>query len=198
MSLLGQTIDYPLTEIGNNKTFHQQKASAIDALTRLAESTSKKDSITSSEPVPSNKTVIKTVYDGSKNLNEKRTEKFSGKEEVVAVGKGDFQNILYIDKLTNKVIKVTHIDNMKYLYDVEEGLKANTERVEVNIYYENEKPFYATFKEDHYKNKDELFFSNEYNAQMTSYHKDMYFTNDFQKTIYKYIEDLSDSALKQK
>ena len=87
---------------------------------------------------------------------------------------------------------------MEYMYEVGEDEKANTERLEINIYYANEKPFYAIFKEDHYKNTDELLFSNEYNIQMATYHNDVYFTNDFQKTIHKYVQELSDTTLKQK
>ena len=199
MNLLAQTSEHPFIEIKANSKQYQEKASKINSRVMLTETNSAKiDSTTSKEPIPTNKTVIRTVYEGSKNLNETRTQKFAGKEEVVIIGKGNFKNILYVDKLTNQIIKVKHINTMEYMYGINEDEKSNTERIEVNIYYENENPFYAIFKEDHYKNKEKLFFSNKYALQITPYHQDMYFSNDFQKTIYKYIQDLSTSILKQK
>ena len=198
--LIAQTNKYPLLEIINNKMALQKKAQKIDDLVASTEnSAATTDSTASSnQPTPSNKTVLKTVYDGSKNLNETRTLKYAGEEKVVRIGNGNFKNILYTNKLNNQVIKTKHINTMEYMYDINEDEKANTERIEVNIYYENEKPFYAILKEDHYKNASELLFSNEYRIEITNYHKDVYFTNDFQKTIYKYVQDLSDSILKQK
>jgi len=196
--LTAQTV-YPIEQLASKARSIQEKVNKIDIKVISADAASTStDSIASSNPTPSNKTIIRTVYDGSKNLDEKRTLKFAGDETVVRVGKGDFKNILYIDKLTNQVMKVKHIDTMKYLYDVGEDEKANTERIEVDLYYENEQLFYAVFKEDHYKNETELLFSNKYEMQMTSHHKDVYFTNEFQKTIYNYIKETSDSVLKQK
>ena len=193
-------ISYPIDKINATKESLFAKIANIDSQASLTEAVPvKTDSISPSEPIPEpNKTLIRTVYEGSKNLTETRTQKFAGTEEVVVIGKGNFKNILYTDILTNKVIKVKHVNTMEYMYGIGEDEKSNTERTEVNIYYENEHPFYAVFKEDHYKNQEELFFSNEYTLQITPYHKDMYFANNFQKTIYKYIQDLSSSILKQK
>lgn len=200
-NILAQTNKYPLLEIINSKMDLQKKAQKIDKLAALTENSTTKNeaSLPNQEAeTPSNQTVIRTVYDGSKNLNETRTLKYAGEEKVVRIGNGNFKNILYVSKLTNKVIKVKHVSTMEYMYAVNEDEKANTERIEVNIYYENEKPFYAIFKEDHYKNASELLFSNEYRMQMSTFHKDVYFTNDFQKTIYKFIQETSDNILKQK
>lgn len=198
-NLFAQTNKHPLLEIINSKMDIQKRVQKIDNLVATTENNvTKNDSTPSSQETPSNKTVIKTVYDGSKNLNETRTLKYAGEEKVVQIGAGNFKNILYVDKLTNQVIKVKHINTMEYMYEVGEDEKANTERLEVSIYYANEKPFYAIFKEDHYKNANELLFSNTYQLQMTTFHKDVYFDNDFQKTIYKYIQETSDAILKQK
>ena len=191
---------YPKENIQATIESLTQRMNSIESLTALTEiSTTNVDSLaTDAKPQPSNQTIIRTVYDGSKNLNETRSLKYAGEEKVVRIGNGSFKNILYVDKLTNQVIKIKHIDTMEYMYEVGEDEKANTERIEVNIYYANEKPFYAVFKEDHYKKPDELLFSNEYNIQMATYHNDVYFTNDFQKTIHQYAQELSDTILKQK
>jgi len=188
--------------IAKEKAFLEQ-IHKIDSLTALVdpvimEESADSTATTVAKPEPSNKTIIRTVYEGSKNLNETRTLKHAGVEKVVVIGAGNFQNILYVDKLTNQVIKIKHINTMEFMYDVGEDEKANTERVELDLYYDNEKLFYAVYNEDHYKSPEELLFSNKYQLQMTSYHKDIYFMNEFQKTIYKYVQDTSDTVLKQK
>jgi len=195
---IGQTA-YPKDNLKLNSETIIGRITKIDSLIYVTEASSKiSDSTTVKTPEIINEAITKVVYNGSKNLNETQTNSFAGTESVVHIGTGSFENKLFINKLTNLVIKTQHISNMEYMYEVDNAKNANTERLEINIYYENEVPFYAVLIEDHFKNDGQILFSNKYNLQLTNYHKDTYFTNPFQKTIQQYILDFNNIIMKQK
>ena len=86
-NLFAQTNKHPLLEIINSKMDIQKRVQKIDNLVATTENNvTKNDSTSLSPETPSNKTVIKTVYDGSKNLNETRTLKYAGEETWLEIG----------------------------------------------------------------------------------------------------------------
>lgn len=110
------------------------------------------------------------------------------------IGSGGFTTYTYSNNKTNKIIKADYNQTVHYKYNVKDSLNANTERLEISIYYENEKAYYAKFNENHYDNKN-LISANEYYFQLNVKRKEIYYSNIFQKRIIEYILKLSEEII---
>ncbi len=174
------------------------KTQKIDSLAKLTELSNESLKDENDNVKPTNRTIIKSVYDLTKNLNETATNPLTQEQTVNRVGEGHIQNTLYVNKLDNKVIKTIHTSSMDFRYEVEDAINANTEKLNIEIYYENEAPFFASIHEIHYSKDGKMLFENEYNLQIAEFHKNTYFTNTFTKAMYLYIQKLSSSILKEK
>ncbi|AXG71301.1 hypothetical protein KORDIASMS9_03558 [Kordia sp. SMS9] len=63
----------------------------------------------------------------------------------VEIGSGAFTTDTYKDKNTNKIIKSSHSDVIDYNENAASDLKGKIERLKIDIYYDNEKPVFATY-----------------------------------------------------
>jgi hypothetical protein len=115
----------------------------------------------------------------------------------VVIGSGGFSTYTYTNDKTNKIIKAKHNQTVHYKYDVKDSLNANTERLEISIYYKNEKAYYAEFNEYHYDNE-KVISTNRFYLQLNATRDEIYYSNDFQKGITNYILKLSEDIISKK
>ncbi|MDT0293978.1 hypothetical protein ACFQ3R_11355 [Mesonia ostreae] len=115
----------------------------------------------------------------------------------VEIASGGFSTYTYTNDRTNKIIKAEHNQTVHYKYDVKDSLNANTERLEISIYYENEKAYYAEFNENHYDNEN-VISTNRFYLQLNAKRDEIYYSNGFQEKIVKYIIKLSEEIKSEK
>ena len=115
----------------------------------------------------------------------------------VEIGSGGFSTYTYTNDNTNEIIKAEHNQTVHYKYDVKDSLNANTERLEISIYYEKEKAYYAEFNEYHYDNEN-VISTNRFYLQLNAKRDEIYYSNDFQEEITKYILKLSEDIITEK
>ena len=174
--------------------FGQKNANPINRaqseFNKLIELTVKTDSIISeSDKINNNeKYIVTSLSEGSIQLYDSLK---------VGTGLGGFSTYTYTNEKTKKIIKAEHKQTVHYKYDENDSLKGNTERLEISIYYEGEKPYFAIFNEYHYDNKN-VISTNKYSLQLNERSDDIYYSNSFQKKIVKYILKLNKDILSQK
>lgn len=115
----------------------------------------------------------------------------------VEIGSGGFSTYTYTNNKTNKIIKSQHNKTVHYKYDVKDSLNANTERLEISIYYQDEKAFYAEFNENHYDN-DNVISATRYFLQLNANRDEIFYSNEFQEKPIKYLLKLNEDIIKEK
>jgi hypothetical protein len=176
-NLFGQNIEHP----------YNRTQSEFDKLTEKANKT---DSIIiASDKMGYREKYITTIIsEGSIKLTDSLK---------VKIGYGGFSTYTYTNDKTNKIIKAKHNKTVHYKYDVKDSLNANTERLEISIYYKNEKAYYAEFNENHYDNEN-VISTNRFYLQLNAKRNEIYYSNGFQEKIVKYIIKLSEEIISEK
>ncbi|MFY7669443.1 hypothetical protein ACOSP6_00010 [Tenacibaculum sp. MEBiC06402] len=131
--------------------------------------------IIASESIQYNGTeIIRSISEGPISLTEKITYDDGSSEKESTVGSGGFSRYVYRAKETNELIKVQHNSTVHYEKD---SLSANSERLEISVYYKSQKPFLTKIIENHYTSS-RVISSNRYYLNLP---KDI---NDFYDTYY--------------
>ena len=115
----------------------------------------------------------------------------------VEIGSGGFSTYTYTNDKTNKIIKAEHNKTVHYKYDVKDSLNANTERLEISLYYENDNAYSAEFNETNYDNES-VISTNRFYLQLNAKRDEIYYSNGFQEKIAKYIIKLSEDIITKK
>ncbi len=113
------------------------------------------------------------------------------------IGSGGFSTYTYTNDKTNKVIKAKHNQTVHYKYHVKDSLNANTERLEISIYYKDEKAYFSEFNEYHYDNEN-IISNNRFYLRLNAIRNEIYYSNNFQNEITNYILKLSKDIISKK
>ncbi|MDO5971874.1 hypothetical protein Q4Q35_18890 [Flavivirga aquimarina] len=114
----------------------------------------------------------------------------------VEIGNGGFSTYTFRNDKTKEIIKAKHNTTVHYKYDIKDSLNANTERIEISIYYKNEKAYFAIFNEYHYDNEN-IISTNKYYVELNAKREDVFYSNGFQEKMRKHILTLSEEIKKQ-
>ena len=171
----------------NNHHSYYETQSEFDMLTEKAKKT---DSIivVSDKMEYREKYITTGISEGSIQLTDSLK---------VEIGSGGFSTYTYTNENTNEIIKAEHNQTVHYKYDVKDSLNANTERLEISIYYEKEKAYYAEFNEYHYDNEN-VISTNRFYLQLNTKRDEIYYSTSFQEEIVKYILKLSEEIITEK
>jgi hypothetical protein len=182
---------------GQNITHPYYKSQA--EFERLSELAKKTDSLikNSDNSEYADKVITRGISEGTSEVTEIQTTDKNETTQPKKVGEGGFTIYTYIQDKTKQIIKAEYNQTVHYKYDVRDSLNANTERLEINIYYQNEKAYYAEFNENHYDDK-KVISTNRFYFQLNTKREGIYYSNSFQEEIIKYIIELSEDIIAEK
>ena len=109
----------------------------------------------------------------------------------IDIGDGGYTAYTFKNENTKEIIKAEYNRTIHYKYDVRDSLNANTERIEISIYYKNDEAYFAIFNEYHYDNMN-VISVNKYYLELNPKREDVYYSNEFQEKMRKYILSLSE------
>jgi len=132
--------------------------------------------------IKSDRNFLIQISEGSINKTDSLNQK---------IGDGGFAKYTYYHEYKSGKFKIEYGQSFHYKYGTKDTLNANTENIEVNIYFENNMPFFAVFNEYHY-NAEHLLFANRYYFQLNDTGSDVYYTNKAQEEMRNFIFDLID------